>query len=199
MAELVDDACRLLDELGPSPVIWVGLSLGGMVGLELALRQPHRIKALVMANACAGYDAVGQQLWQQRIQAVAGGGMAVLADGAMQRWFSSDFQQRAPATLARARRRLLSTDASAYAATCHALSQWNATERLPALQTPTLLLAGSADTATPPAMSEVIGTSVPGATLHVLDGAAHLSVLEQPLEFHRVLRAWLGALDGGVS
>ena len=74
MAELADDAERLLSEIDArfqsGPVVWIGLSLGGAVGQELALRCRERLKALVSANACAGYSAEARAQWQQRIAAI---------------------------------------------------------------------------------------------------------------------------------
>ncbi|RZL87779.1 MAG: alpha/beta fold hydrolase, partial [Variovorax sp.] len=80
MADLADDAARLLDELGREPVVWVGLSLGGMVGQELALREPQRLQALVIANACAGYDEPARAQWAQRIATVQTQGLAPIVD-----------------------------------------------------------------------------------------------------------------------
>ena len=83
MAELADDAAALLAELdtrcATGPVVWVGISLGGMVGQELALRHPKRLSGLVVANACATYDAAGRAQWQQRIATLASNGLEVRA------------------------------------------------------------------------------------------------------------------------
>lgn len=196
MAELAEDAVRVLEELGPEPVVWVGLSLGGMVGQELALRHPQRLKALVIANSCAGYDEAARAQWHQRIATVRARGMEEIADAALQRWFSAEFSERHPATLARARRRLVCTDAQAYAAACQAVSELDTLGRLPELRLPTLLIAGTQDQATPLAMSEAMAARIPGAQLHLLEGAAHLSVIEQPGPFHAALRGFLQKLDG---
>jgi len=65
--------------------------------------------------------------------------------------------------------------------------------RLPQLRLPTLVIAGASDAGTPPAMSQAIVQAVPDAQLVVLQGAAHLSVLEQPAAFLAVLDRWLAA------
>lgn len=194
MAELADDAERLLAELDTGPVVWIGLSLGGMVGQELALRHPRRVEALVIANSSAGFDEAGRAAWQQRIDAVAQGGVDAVADAAMQRWFTADFRSAQPATVARWRRRVASTPAHGYVAASQAVMRHDTAARLPQISAPTLVIAGALDPGTPVAMSKVIADAVPGARLVVLDDAAHLSVLEQPAAFTAVVHDFLAAL-----
>lgn len=195
MAELADDAAGLLAELdarhATGPVVWVGISLGGMVGQELALRHPQRLAGLVIANACAGYGVEGRAQWAQRIAAIDSGGLAAIADGTMQRWFSDAFRAAQPATVARWRRRVVSTRQAGYAGACHAVRDVDTLSRLPQLRLPTLVIAGSADLATPVAMSQAIVDAIPGAQLVVIDGAAHLSAVECPDAFEAAVRAFL--------
>ena len=195
MAELADDAARLLVELGTGPVVWVGLSMGGMVGQELALRHAERVKALVIANSTSGYDEAARALWQQRIAAIEQGGLEAIADGAMQRWFSDTFRATDPATVARWRRRVVSTSQGGYLGNCHAIRDMDTTARLGRIKVPTLVIAGSLDQGTPVAMSRTIAEAVPGARLAVLEGAAHLSVIEQPAAFETAVRGLLAGLS----
>lgn len=182
-AELADDAARLLDELATGPVIFIGLSMGGMVAQELALRHPGKVKALVIANSSSGYGSEGRTTWQQRIAAVESGGLPAVVDGAMQRWFHPGFHAAQPATVQRWRRRVLATDVQGYTATCYALMNLDTTARLPQIRVPTLVIAGDLDQGTPVAMSQTIAQGIPGAELVVLKGASHLSALEQPAAF----------------
>jgi len=183
LAELAQDAARLLDELTTGPVVFIGLSMGGMVAQELALRHPEKIQALVIANSSSGYDEAGRAVWRQRIASVESGGLAAVVDGAMQRWFHPGFHAAQPATVQRWRRRVLATDPQGYAATCHALMTFSTTERLPQIRVPTLVIAGELDQGTPVAMAQTIAQGIPGAQLAVLKEASHLSVLEQPAAF----------------
>jgi 3-oxoadipate enol-lactonase len=164
-------------------VIFIGLSMGGMVAQELALRHPGKVKALVIANSSSGYGSEGRTVWQQRIAAVESGGLAAVVDGAMQRWFHPGFHAEQPATVQRWRRRVLATDAQGYSATCYALMNLDTTARLPQLRVPTLVISGELDQATPVAMSQTIAQNIPGAELVVLKETSHLSVLEQPAAF----------------
>ncbi len=195
MAELADDAQRMLAELNTGPVVWIGLSLGGMVGQELALRHPERIKALVIANSTSVYDEEGRAAWRQRLAAIEAGGLEAIVDGAMQRWFSEAFRAAHPATVARWRRRVVSTSPAGYLGACHAVMNHDTTARLPAITAPTLVIAGALDQGTPVAMSQTIARQVPGARLIVIDAAAHLSALEQPAAFRAAVDGFLAGLD----
>jgi len=194
LAELAADAARLIDELALGPVIWIGLSMGGMVGQELALRHPGRVKALVLANTSAGYPTEARAGWTQRMAAIEQGGLEAIVDGALQRWFHAGFHAEQPATVALWRSRVLQCRPAGYIACCAAIRDLDTTERLPAIHQPTLVIAGALDIGTPPAMAAEIAAGIPGARLVVLQGASHLSVLEQPAAFAACLDAWLAEL-----
>ena len=198
MTSLAEDADHLLAELdaryATGPVVWIGLSLGGMVGQELALAHPRRLKALVIANSTSRYDEAGRAQWAQRIAAVEAGGPEAVADGAMQRWFSPAFHAERPAAVARWRRRVATTPKAGYLGACHAVMHMDTAALLPRVALPVLVIAGALDQGTPPAMSQGIAQAIPGARLEVIDEAAHLSVLEQPAAFERAVRDFLATL-----
>ncbi len=198
MAMLADDAAALISRLGVGPVVWVGLSMGGMVGQELALRHPCAVRAVVLANTTSGYPPEAQAGWAQRIEGIRQGGLEAIVDGALQRWFHEGFRAEHPDTVALWRGRVLQCNAAGYIACCEAISQIDTTQKLPALMVPALVIAGALDAGTPPAMAERIAQAIPGAQLVVLPGASHLSVLEQPAAFAACLDAWLATLPGGA-
>ncbi|WLI90762.1 3-oxoadipate enol-lactonase [Massilia sp. R2A-15] len=193
MADLADDAARLLRELDSGPVVWVGISMGGMVGQELALRHPSLVAALVIANSTSGYPDEAQAMWRQRIEAVQAGGLEAIADAVMGRYFSEAFRAAHPATVARFRRRLVTTGADGYIACCAAVAAVDTTDRLPRIAAPTLVIAGELDAGTPLPMSETLAQRIPGARLVVLKNASHLSAVEEPEQFaHAVQQFMLG-------
>ncbi|PXW97434.1 3-oxoadipate enol-lactonase [Sphaerotilus hippei] len=194
MAALADDASRLIDELQLGPVTWIGLSMGGMVGQELALSRPGQVRALVLANTTSAYAAEARTGWAQRIAAIEQGGLAAIVDGAMLRWFHDGFRAAQAATVARWRDRVLSCDTAGYLASCHAVAGVDTTARLPRIDVPTLVIAGELDLGTPPDMARVIARAIPQARLVILPQASHLSVLEQPLAFRQAVEDWLQGL-----
>jgi 3-oxoadipate enol-lactonase len=183
MADLADDAARLLRELDTGPVVWVGLSMGGMVGQELALRHPSLVRALVLANTTSAYPEAAQAVWEQRIDTVRASGIESIADAVMGRYFHDAFRAQKAGTVARYRRRLVTTDAVGYVGCCNAVGKVDTASRLGQIAVPTLVIAGELDQGTPVAMAEALVAGIPGASLDVLKDASHLSAAEQPEAF----------------
>jgi len=188
LAQLADDRERLLTECDAGAVVWIGLSMGGIVGQELALRHPARVKALVIANSTGQYPEAGRALLQQRIDAVQRGGLEAIAEAVMGRHFSEEFRAQHASTVARFRRRLLATDAGGYVGCCHAVMSVDTLGRLAPLRA--LLIAGQLDQGTPVAMSQALAERR-RASLIVIPGATHLSATEQPAAFEQHVRAFI--------
>ncbi len=194
LAELADDAASVIAACTSTPVVWIGLSMGGMVGQELALRRPELIQALVIANSSGGYGPEAKPMWQQRIESVRNGGMWAIADTVLGRYFSEAFRAAQPAIVARFRRRLLATDAGGYVGCCHAVMNVDTLLRLAPISVPTLVIAAALDQGAPVAMSQAIAEQIRGALLTVLPDASHLSGIEQPAAFEAAVKGFLGAL-----
>ena len=191
MADLADDAAALLRELDTGPVVWVGLSMGGMVGQELALRHPALVRALVLANTTSGYPQAARDAWKQRIATVNESGIEAIADAVMGRYFHDGFRADHAATVARFRRRVVSTDTAGYTGCCNAVGTVDTTARLAAIQAPTLVIAGELDQGTPIEMSQTLVDGIPNAKLEILRQASHLSYIEQPEAFSQTVRAFI--------
>ena len=190
--DLADDAARLIDEVaGGEPVIWVGLSMGGLIGQALALRHPGKLKALVLANTTSGYDAAGRAALQQRIQTVEQEGLEAVAEGTMARFFSEAFRASQTAAVQRHQRLLLATDPEGYTACAAALGDADMAARLGQIRVPTLLLAGGEDTSTPLAGMQAMAAAMPHAECVTLPGCAHLSAVEQPWAFTDLVQAFI--------
>lgn len=194
MEDLTEDAVRVIRETGAAPVIWIGISMGGMVGQELALRHPELVAALVIANSTSRYPSEAQTAWQQRIITLEQQGIPGVVEATLQRFFSPAFHERDPATVDSFRRRLLSTDLQAYLGCCHAVRAIDTTDRLSQIRAPVQIIAGEHDQGTPPAMAQAIADKIPYARLSVLPDAAHLSVIEQPEAFAKVVSSFLREL-----
>jgi 3-oxoadipate enol-lactonase len=194
MAELADDAARLLRELDTGPVVWVGLSMGGMVGQELALRHPSLVRALVLANTTSGYPDAARAVWEQRIATVNDQGIEAIADAVMARYFHDGFRAQKAGTVARFRRRLVTTDAVGYVGCCSAVGNVDTTARLGQIAAPALVIAGELDQGTPVAMAETLARGMPNAQLAVLKEASHLSAVEQPVAFNAAVSAFIDTL-----
>ncbi len=196
MDDLVDDAARVIREWGRGPVVFVGLSMGGMVGQGLAIRHPELVKALVLANTTAQYPEAGRAVMAQRIEKVEAGGLEAISDSVIERYFDAPFRASQPEAVQRCREVLLRTDPAGYAACCHAVAGVDWLDRLHEIRCPTLVIAGAQDVGTPVAMAQQIAGRIAGAALEVIDGAAHLSVLEQPAAFEAAVRGLLARVAG---
>ncbi|MFD7433676.1 3-oxoadipate enol-lactonase [Streptomyces sp. NPDC059861] len=184
VGDLADLVLALADSLGVERFAYAGVSLGGAVGLHLAVHHPHRVSSLAVICSSAHFDGAGP--WQERAALVRREGPASLAARADARWFTAGF------TVPRLVRDHRDADPEAYAACCDALAAFDLRERLAEISAPTLLVAGRADPATPPAHLREIADAVPGATLVELPGASHLAPAQCPEAVLTALRAHLG-------
>jgi 3-oxoadipate enol-lactonase len=187
MHSLVDDAEQIVVNWRRGPVVFVGLSMGGMVGQGLAIRRPDLLQALVLAHTAAVYPTAARQAWAQRIEAVIAGGMPAVADLVVQRYLNDEFRQAHPDEAARLRTQLLGNDPKGYMACCHAVAGVDWLEKLHNITCPTLVLAGALDVGATPAMAKDIQQRIPGARAELIEQASHLSPLEQPAAFQRAL------------
>jgi 3-oxoadipate enol-lactonase len=191
MDELVDDAARLIREWGRGPVAWVGLSMGAMVGQGLAIRHPELVSRLVLANTVARYPAEAASAWAQRIEAVRGQGMAAVTEMVVERYLHAAFRAAHPHQAERIRARLLRDDPAGYAACCAAVAGVDWLDRLASIRCPTLVIAGARDVGATPAQGQAIAERISGAHFHVIEDASHLSVVETPEVFEKLVSDFL--------
>lgn len=182
---LADGVVELIDALDLERVSFCGLSLGGMVGMALALRAPERVDRLVLCCTAAHLGPV--EGWYERAEVVRARGTSAIAGAVLGRWFTQRFRDESPVTIARFREMLEGTPAEGYAACCEAIARWDARSDVSAIRAPTLVISGDDDVATPPQDGAFLAGSIPDAELTVLPECAHLANVEQPALFTRAL------------
>ena len=111
VSSMAREVSALLDELGLERVSWCGLSLGGAVGMRLALDEPDRIERLVLCSTSARFAT--PESWQERADTVRREGVEAIADGVLERWFTPAFRD-----VRRYREMLLSIPSDGYALAC---------------------------------------------------------------------------------
>ncbi|MFE5144210.1 3-oxoadipate enol-lactonase [Streptomyces fagopyri] len=185
VADLAALVLALADALGVDRFAYAGVSLGGAVGLHLAVHHPDRVAALAVICSSAHFN--GSKPWEERARTVREEGLAALAENANSRWFTPGFS--VPRLIEDQR----TADPDAYAACCDALAAFDLRDRLASITAPTLLVAGREDPATPPTHLREIADAVPGASLTEIAGASHLAPAERP---EAVLTALRGHFDG---
>ena len=190
MRALGEDTVGLMDALGMERVHLVGSSLGGMLSQQVAAHHGHRLLSLTLANTAAAQPAA--PAWQARIDLVKREGVAAIADGTLQRWFTAAFAARAANEVALMRAILCETSTSGYVGCAEAVRDLAQLALLAQIRVPTLVVAGSHDEATPPALSMQLRDGIAAARLVVLE-AAHQAAFEQPGAF---CQAWLEFVAG---
>lgn len=192
MDDLADDAAQFIAQNASGPVHFIGLSMGGMTAQALAARHPGAVRSVCIANSASQYGEAARAMWQTRVDTVRARGMDVIADGALQRWFTPEFRadHQGRERVAALRQVLLDTEHGPYAEACLAVANVALDEGNRTITCPTLVIAGERDEATPPALSEAIARAIPRARLQRLN-AAHLSAVEQPQAFAVLLENFL--------
>ena len=181
---LAEEVVTLLDGLGLDRVSFCGLSLGGAVGMRLALDAPERIDRLVLC--CTAMRFATPDFWEERARIVRESGVEAVADVVLERWFTPEFGD-----VRRYREMLVSTPGEGYARCCDAVRDWDVRGQLASIRTPTLVVAGADDPSTPPDDLEAIAGEIPDARLVVLDRARHLANVERADEFNDALLSFL--------
>lgn len=185
--DMADDVACTLDELGRERTAVVGMSMGGCVAQAFATRYRDRVDALGLIDTTAWYGPDAPRAWEDRAQKARESGMRSLSRFQLDRWFSDAFL----ADNAELGERLLdvfaANDLDCYVSACRALGVADLRDAITGLDVPTVVIVGEHDPATPPEHAADLQARIPGAALHVVPGAKHLTPLEQPDVVARLL------------
>lgn len=188
---LAYDLLALLDGLGIERPHFVGLSMGGMIGMRFAISNPGRLRSLVLCDTTSRIPPEAQQVWQGRIRTAAEQGMEPLVEPTLQRWFTESFYRNNKPVMASVGEMIRHTPVAGYIGCCEAISKLDLTSRLVEIDCPVCVIVGEQDVGTPVAMSRTIQEAISGAELMLLPSASHLSNLEQPALFDKALADFL--------
>jgi 3-oxoadipate enol-lactonase len=178
VGDLSDAVVEHVDRLGVETFSAAGVSLSGVVALDLVDRYPERVCAAVVISAGARVDA--PSFWHDRAQSVRASGTGVLVQASSQRWFASRTRSEAPHRIDSLLDALRTTDDGGYARGAEALAAFDIAERLPGIEPPVLAIAGEYDEAVPEARSRDIAEAVQRGRMVRIPDAAHAAPLEQP-------------------
>ena len=181
------DLLRVLDHFRAQKAHLVGLSMGGRIARNFALRHPERVARLVLANTTPGFDA--------------------LTPGEVKK-FVEERKARSPETI----KALISQHArpgayeellesfkalrqASYLKTLEASVTQDRAAAIERIRAPTLVITSDEDKVYPPSIARNMAKRIPGARLAVISGAGHLSNLEQPGQFNQVVLRFLSDLE----
>lgn len=188
----VDDVVALLGHLSVDKAIIWGLSVGGLIAQGLYARRPDLVCALVLSNTA--HKIGSADMWNDRIAHIHRDGIAPLADGVMERWFTPAFRREDNADFLGARTMLVRQDRHGYAATCAAIRDCDFTDVAKTISVPTLCLAGDGDASTPPELVRALSALVPGSQVTMIENCGHIPCIEQPQAYSSAVDAFLKSL-----
>jgi 3-oxoadipate enol-lactonase len=175
-----------MDTLGIAQAHICGLSLGGVVGIAMHALAPERCTSLILADTFAVHPD-GPGIYERSVAASAD--LRALAEARV------DFLL-APGALGDVRREVVETmariDPAAYRVGAEAVWLADQRDRAGAIGVPTLVVCGEEDKVTPPSLSEELAALIPEAKLGTIPGAGHISNLERPAEFNRIVEEFIG-------
>jgi 3-oxoadipate enol-lactonase len=195
--QLAEDARALLQALGIQRTSFIGLSMGSMIGQVLALTYPEMIQCLILCEASSRTSPELKLIWDERIRVAQTQGMGAHVESTIDRWFTAPFQERKADVVDPVRAMIRATKPAGYIGCIHAIKGLDLVGRQNAIRVPTLIIVGEEDPASPVANSQAIHERIRGSELVILKSAAHLSNMEQPEAFNRLVLAFLEKFGTG--
>lgn len=181
VADHADHVARAMDALNlPKDVAVFGNGFGAFVALELAIRHGKRFGRLIVADALAAFPEPARVPFRGMAERVSKDGMAAVLDTAIGRMFPEGFSEKNPQAVEERKSALARVDAQCFARACLALASMDLTSRLSEIRNPTLVLCGTLDQTTPPALARALAEKIPGARYEEIPGSGHCPMLEQP-------------------
>lgn len=182
---LTADAVSLIDGLGLDKVHFCGLSMGGMIGQMLGTQYGDRLISLTLSSTAAYMSP--KEIWDERIETVRKGGMAVVSDATIDRWFTKTGQTNLASTVEKVKSIILNTPVEGFCACCAAIRDMDQRETIRDIITPTLVLVGENDAGTPVSAAEHIHKRITSSSLTIIPDAAHFVHMEQSSIFNQAL------------
>ena len=171
------------------PVNVMGVSIGGMIAMSLAIKKLIPIKKLILSDT--GHVIGNYQLWQERIDLVNSGGLEKIVDMAIERWFPEKFRTEFPELMDECKRIQLKTSVKGYVGACQAIQSANLTDEVFKIENDTLVINGSKDISTPPELGRQLKDLITNGTFRELDGIGHVPPLQDPNLTIKILREFL--------
>jgi len=182
---------RFLRTLGVERAHVVGLSLGGMVALQLALDHPLAVVSLVLADTMCGAPEGAETLMREALRFIEENPMRAVAHARITNAFSDRVD---PIMRDYLIDRVARNDKAAYVRAARAAFAFSVRHRLGELATPTLVVVGEEDRVTPLPLAEELAQRIPGARLARLAATGHITPMEAPQEFNRVVLEFLASV-----
>jgi pimeloyl-ACP methyl ester carboxylesterase len=195
MQRMADDLAELLGGMQLSEqVVFCGLSMGGYVAWQFALRHRERLAKLILCDTRAVADnaeaAAGRIALADRVRKE---GPAFVAESMLPKLFAPATIEAKAACVEQSRQVIFRTDPHGIAAASRGMAQRpDVTDKLAQFDVPALVLCGEHDVISQPSEMREIATQMPQAKFVEIAGAGHMAPLERPEEVNKAIRAFLG-------
>lgn len=196
MEMLTADAVGLMDALGLGKVHFCGLSKGGMVGQMLGTHHADRLVSLTLCDTAAYLGP--REVWEERMRAARGQGMAALVDAFIDRWFTKPGQKQMPGEIEKVRGMISETPVEGFCGCCCAIRDMDQRESVRTINTPTLVMVGEHDPGTPVSAATYIHEQIASSQLKIIEDAAHFINVQQKNVFNAALLKFLTE-NGGTA
>jgi len=180
LADLADDVLTLLGVLGLSQAFFIGLAVGGMLALQLAVTSRSRVLGLVLLDATLVIPEATAAYARHRAATVLREGMAAVVDQSISRSFPPPVAAACPQVISAYRARFLQNDPHGYALASLAALEVDFRGAAAGIDLPVLVLVGEHDLLFPPEQAQMLARALPQATYHVIPGAGHFPPLQTP-------------------
>jgi 3-oxoadipate enol-lactonase len=195
MDTVAADAAALIQNLVDGPVHFIGLSMGGFVGMRLAARHPELIKSLVLLETSANAEPIENLPQYKLLNGIVRwiGIIPPIANKVMKIMFAHSWLQNSANgdSIRRWKKELSSNKKSITGPVEGVIYRNGVEEELGNISCPTLVIVGDEDVATTPEKAAFIHKGIKGSKLEFVAGAGHSSCIEQPQEVNRLLKDWL--------
>ena len=171
----------------------LGNGLGGFISVALAARHGALVRRLIAAPALAAFPEPAKQPLRGLAERVAKEGMSGALDVAIRRMFPERFIAANPSVVEERKQALMRADPACFRTACLALAALDLSPVLSNIKSETLVMAGSEDATTPPALARELAAKIPQAKFRELQGCGHCPQIENPALFVQVVEEYLGA------
>ncbi|MEO3427473.1 alpha/beta hydrolase [Pelagibius sp. CAU 1746] len=195
-AMLAGDLAAVMDDADVEAADVIGISFGGMIAQEFALRHPERLRSMVLASSYAASDGWTERMWQVRSKLIGELGMEAHFSLALMFLFSPRSFRRDAETIARIEKAFRDSppDPVGYVRQLDFCRTFDVTGRLGAVAAPSLVVTGAEDILATPILGRELAHAIPGALYHEEPEAAHLYMLSHPEAFIRTVEQFLSGL-----
>jgi len=200
MDTLAEDAAALIHALGCAPCHFAGLSMGGFIGMRLAIRQPELLRSLLLLGTSADPEPPENVPRYRLLNRIARYlGLRVVAGKVMHILYGRKFledPERAELRAACRRALIANHRVGITRAVMGVITRQGVYDQLDRIRVPTLILVGDQDVATVPAKSQRLHERIAGSVLRILPGAGHSATIEEPEAVNEAIVELLARLRG---